>query len=82
MYIASKEGHSDLINTLLNAQADINLPCEKGEQHTPLIAATAAEQLEVVKILLKVEFAMLFLLQSVCICHAKNKTFCLASFSN
>lgn len=55
MYVASKEGHSDLINVLLNASADINLPCEKGEQHTPLIAATAGEQFAVVKMLLKVK---------------------------
>ena len=55
LYIASKEGHSDLINALLNASADINLPCENGEQHTPLIAATAGEQFDVVKMLLKVK---------------------------
>lgn len=54
LYIASKEGHNGLIQTLLNARANVNMPCEKGEQHTPLIAATAAEQFDVVKLLLKV----------------------------
>ncbi|VDI05918.1 Hypothetical predicted protein [Mytilus galloprovincialis] len=53
LYIASKEGHNGLIQTLLNARANVNMPCEKGEQHTPLIAATAAEQFDVIKLLLK-----------------------------
>ncbi|KAL3880955.1 hypothetical protein ACJMK2_033157 [Sinanodonta woodiana] len=53
LYTSCREGFVKVCQTLLQAGADPNFVCQEDGDQTPLIVATAHEQNEVVKVLLK-----------------------------
>lgn len=53
LFVSSRDGKSDLVRVLINGGADMDFRCSEAGNQTSLIIATANEQNNVVKLLLK-----------------------------
>lgn len=54
LYVAAREGHTRLVQILLEAGADRNVFCKEAGLQTPIIVAASHDHTDVIRVMLKV----------------------------